>query len=537
MRATTTGNRRRAGLCALALGLAAGWAGVAGALECAGRVVLDRDGDGRAGPNEPGLAGVGLTDGRRLVRTDDQGRYRFTTEPGRSVQLIKPAGRVAALRADGLPDTWVNLAPATAPPLRYGGLRTAAAGCRDFVLRRAPRRREAALDVLVFGDPQPKTRVDVDYFRRDLVEPLLAAPTGARLGVTLGDVVHDDLALLAPVKAQTVRLGLPWLHVPGNHDLDFDAPDDATSIDSYREAFGGDTFAWEEAQASFVGLDDVVYRPATKDYIGGLRDDQFEFLQAYLPTLDRDRLLVVMAHVPFFDPVPGVETFRRADRERLFALLAPFPHVVLLTAHGHVQRQYDHGPADGWHGAAPLHEFNAGAACGAFWSGRKDAQGIPASTMADGTPNGYATLRVEAHGAYALAWHAARAAGDPRLALHAPRVLRRGAYPAFGVFANVYLGDARTRVELRVDGGAWTPMQKVVRADPALAAENAADDLADVLRGYDRSPEAAASTHLWRGTLPTDLAVGEHRVEVRASGQWVGEAMGATSYRLDEAVP
>jgi 3',5'-cyclic AMP phosphodiesterase CpdA len=514
----------------LALALAAG---PAGALECRGRVVLDRDGDGVAGAREPGLAGVAIADGRSVARTDREGRYRFATEPGRTVQLVKPAGYAVPVRADGLPDTWSHLVPAALPTLRFGGLRTHRSGCRDFALRRAPTRR-GPLDVLLFGDPQPKTAVDVDHFRRDIVEPLLAAGAHAQLGLTLGDVASDDLALLEPVKAQTVRLGVPWLHVPGNHDVDMDAASDEDSLLSYREVFGGDTFAWEEDAAVFVGLDDVVWRPATQDYIGGLREDQFEFLRAYLATVPRERLVVVAAHIPFFDPRPGVETFRRVDRERLFALLAPFPRVLLLTAHGHVQRQYRHGPADGWHGAKPLPEFNAGATCGAFWSGRPDAAGIPDSTMADGTPNGFARLRIAAGAEPVLSWHAARAAGDPGLALHAPRVLRRGAYPAFGVFANVWLGDAGTRVDMRVDAGPWRPMQKVERADPALQAENAADDLAAQLRGYDRSPEAAASTHLWRGTLPTDLAAGEHRVEVRAEGYWLGQAAGEIRYRLDE---
>ncbi|MGH8030308.1 MAG: calcineurin-like phosphoesterase C-terminal domain-containing protein [Arenimonas sp.] len=510
-------------------------AGRAGALECTGRVVLDRDGDGLAGPRERGIAGVAVADGRTVTRTDRTGRYHFETQAGRTIQLIKPAGYTVPARVDGVPDTWSHVAPTTSPTLRYGGLHTTLPACRDFVLRRASPR-QGPLEVLLFGDPQPKTSVDVGHFRRDIVEPLLAAGVDAQLGLTLGDVASDDLSLLEPVKAQTVRLGVPWLHVPGNHDLDFDATSDEDSLLSYRESFGGDTFAWEEAEAVFVGLDDVIWRPRSRDYIGGLREDQFEFLRAYLATLprERERVLVLAAHIPFFDPRPGVETFRRVDRERLFALLAPFPHVLLVTAHGHVQRQYRHGPADGWHGTSPLPEFNAGATCGAYWSGRPDAAGIPDSTMADGTPNGYARLRITAGHEPVLSWHAARTAGDPRLALHAPRVLRRGAYPAFGVFANVWLGDADTKVELRVDDGAWKPMQKVDRADPALQAENAADDLAPLLRGFDRSPEAAASTHLWRGTLPTDLAAGEHRVEVRASGYWVGEAGAATTYRLDE---
>jgi hypothetical protein len=211
--------------------------------------------------------------------------------------------------------------------------------------------------------------------------------------------------------------------------------------------------------------------------------------------------VVVAAHIPFFDPKPGVETFRRADRERLFALLAPFPRVLLLTAHGHVQRQYRHGPADGWHGAKPLPEFNAGAACGAYWSGRPDAAGIPDATMADGTPNGYARLRIAAGAEPVLSWHAARGAGDPGLALHAPKVLRRGAYPAFGVFANVWLGDADTTVEFRVDDGPWKPMAKVERGDPALQVENAQDDLATTWRGVDRSAVAARSPRGWRGLM------------------------------------
>src|SRR3546814_2146296 len=106
------------------------------------------------------------------------------------------------------------------------------------------------------------------------------------------------------------------------------------------------------------------------------------------------------------------DLFRDADRERLFALLRDFPHVLVLSAHSHTQQHWFHDTATGWHGAQPLHEYNVGAACGAFWSGVKDADGIPDATMADGTPNGHATLKVSRGGRYALAWHPARLRGD-----------------------------------------------------------------------------------------------------------------------------
>ena len=190
----------------------------------------------------------------------------------------------------------------------------------------------------------------------------------------------------------------------------------------------------------------------------------------------------------------------------------------------------------GWKGEKPLHEYNVGAACGGFWSGVKDGAGIPSATMSDGTPNGYARLQVDAAG-YSLRWFSARAPESEQIGLHAPKVLRRGAYPGNGVFANFYMGDADSRVEYRIDDGEWKPMKRVLQADPALLAENLADDVAVALRGYDRSPEAAASTHLWRGTLPTDIALGEHRIEVRAYDRWRGAVSAGTSYRLDQAEP
>jgi hypothetical protein len=337
--------------------------------------------------------------------------------------------------------------------------------------------------------------------------------------------------------ATTARLGLPWLHVAGNHDLDFDAARDEDSLLTWRAAFGPDTYAWEEAQATFVLLDDVVYQPGpVPSYIGGLRADQFAFLEHYLPTLPRARRLVLAAHIPFHDATPGKETFRRADRERLFALLAPFPNVLLLTSHAHAQRHYFHRAADGWNGASPLHEYVVGAACGGFWAGLPDAQGIPDARMQDGTPNGYARLAIEGAD-YRLRWHVARDPADTRIALWAPKVLRRGAYPAFAVTANVFMGMDDSRVEYRVDDADWKPMARAARPDPALLALNAADDVAPRLQSYDRFVEATVSPHLWRGALPTDLAAGEHRVEVRAFDRWDGELRASTAYRLDEFAP
>lgn len=519
----------------LLLALAAAPAGASAPPCNAGTVYEDLDADGRyTGADRP-MPGVLVSDGRRLVRTDGQGRWSLPLEDGRTVFVVKPAGYAFPRGEDGLPVFWRHVQGAPGPSLRYGGLPVALPACRDFALRADPRP-AGVLDVLLVGDPQPRDAREAGYFDRGIVGAMLErhGPAPAPLGLTLGDVASDDLSVFPALQAAIARLRMPWLHLAGNHDLDFDAATDEDSLRSFRAAFGPDTFAWEEHEASVVLLDDVVYQPGRQPaYIGGLREEQFEFLEAYLATLPRDRPLVVAAHIPFFDPVPGRESFRRADRERLFALLRPFARVLLLSAHGHVHRRHLHGPDTGWHGAAPLQEFNLGAACGAYWSGVADAAGIPDATMPDGTPKGWAWLRLAPGAAPVLRWHAADPALDQGLALHAPAVLRQGAYPAFGVYANVYDGHEGTRVEFRVGEGDWRPMQKVARPDPRLLVQNALDDTAGALRGYDRSPEAAVSSHLWRGTLPTDLPPGPHRVEVRAFADDGRELRASTVYRLD----
>jgi hypothetical protein len=68
-----------------------------------------------------------------------------------------------------------------------------------------------------------------------------------------------------------------------------------------------------------------------------------------------------------------------------------------------------------------------------------------------------------------------------------------------------------------------------------VLAENARDDAAATLRGFDRVPQARPSSHLWRFNLPTDLALGEHRIEVRSIDRWSGERRASAVYRLAEA--
>ena len=500
-----------------------------------GRVFADGNGNGRFDPGEAGLAGIAVSDGEHIVRSGRDGRYRLAARAGKTLFVIKPPGYALPRRDDGLPDFFANQA-STVGGLKYGGVSQSDTACKNFALKPLAKPVSGELNVWVLGDPQPKTALDTGYYRDDIIAPLAKAPA-ADLAITLGDIVSDDLRLLPVVKRIDSQLGLPWLYAAGNHDMDFDAEDDAFSLESFRAQFGPDTFAWEETQANFLVLDNVISLPEQSPrYIGGLRDSQFHFLARYLAGADKNKLLVISAHIPFFEQPGGKQTFRAEDRVRLFRLLSPFRDVLLLTAHAHAQHHVQHGPATDWHGQGRLYEYTAGAACGGYWSGIKDAAGIPDSVMSDGTPNGYASLHITQQG-YRLQWFNARQSPNAAMALYAPKVLRQGAYPAVSVYANVFMARPDAQVEFSIDDGPWLPMQRSLESDPRVLAVNLRDNAAEVLSAYDRTPEATPSSHLWKAALPTNLATGIHRIRVRAIDAWLGEVEQETQYRLLEARP
>ena len=67
-------------------------------------------------------------------------------------------------------------------------------GCLDLRRVAGGIGRADVAEVLVFADPQPQSPEDVDYYRRDIVAPLVGRHR-ARLGLSLGDIVDDAPAL------------------------------------------------------------------------------------------------------------------------------------------------------------------------------------------------------------------------------------------------------------------------------------------------------------------------------------------------------
>src|SRR3546814_13983269 len=73
-----------------------------------GRVFEDGNGNGVREAGEAGIAGVAVSDGRQVVRTDAQGRYALPMLAGQTLFVIPPVGWTAPGGAAGQPAFWLQ---------------------------------------------------------------------------------------------------------------------------------------------------------------------------------------------------------------------------------------------------------------------------------------------------------------------------------------------------------------------------------------------------------------------------------------------
>ncbi len=499
-----------------------------------GTVFDDLNQNGIRNQNEKGVKNALISNGRAFVKTDRFGRYKIEALLGDAIMLVKPRDYRLPQNQLLQPQFFQWYGHPGSAHLKYGGMQkqTPPRGEINFALHSAKESNQ--FKILLFGDPQPRLAEEIDFYTRDIVDPLLSSASEYRFGLSLGDIVSDDLSLHQGIIERTAKLKRPWFYLPGNHDLDFDAPNDLLSDDSYQARFGPATYAFQSGRAHFIVLDDVLYEPKEGKpwYNAGLRPDQFLFIENYLKQVDQADLLVLVAHIPFRNNDKNNPVFRPNDQQKIFDLLAPFPNRLLLSAHSHTVWHHFFAREDGWHGQTPLLEFNVGATCGGFWSGRLDESGIPDASMSDGTPNGYVVMHINGTN-FRLQYHAARDAKHSRYKVYVPKVVEQFSYPTAILSLNFYLGNLQKPVEVRIDQGKWEVMRLVAAPDPDIFSNVLAQDRSTNLLSGGRVGEPMLSPHIWKYILPTNLAVGEHQIEIKGQDIFAEPLTIQTTYKIE----
>ncbi len=487
-----------------------------------------------------------VSNGREVVRTGPDGRYRLPVSEGAAVFVIKPTGFALPLDADNLPRFATLHQPAGTPPelnLRYPGIAPTGPlpASVDFGLTRRPESPD--FEVLLFTDPQPESQAELSFVRDTAVARALG--TGAAFGMTTGDVLFDDLSLYGRQNRIIGRIGIPWFHLGGNHDLNLEAPDARHSRETFKRVYGASSYALNHGGVLFLMLDNVHYLGAATGtparggrYEGRIGEQQLAFVANVLRETPPDRLVVVAMHIPLVTDLgsddPALSTL---DRAALLGLLAGRP-ALSVAGHTHTTEHHYLDPAGrrGAEGEGAHHHHVLTAVSGSWWSGPPDRRGIATADSRDGTPHGYHVLSITDGRRYTTRYVPASddAGRQMRIVLesqfHADDLARLpdtrladlfgSPIPAESVAStnlvvNLFDGGPRSRVGFRVGSGPLRPMTRVRRPDPfvaALYARNGATRKAWV--------KAEPCSHLWTARLPPDLGPGTHRVTVEAADEY-----------------
>lgn len=373
-----------------------------------GKVFLDANRNSRHDPDEPGIAGVMVSNGREVVVTHPDGSYELPAYEDMNLFITKPAGYSTPVSDEMVPQFSYIHKMAGSPDLRYGGIAPTGPLPQAINFPLIEDLSGERFSCLVFGDPQPYTHAELGYVRETVGTLLAERDNGStECLIFVGDVMGDDLSLYPRFKRMVALGKVPQYFVGGNHDLDLDATSDRHSLDTFRNEWGPEYYSFDIGQVHFVSLDNVRYpcngidahafcaADAKPTYNGVISARQLRWLENDLAHVPRHKLIVLLTHIPFVSFTDSTSSKHQTDNLHALYRIVQGRPTLGLAGHTHTTEQIVPGESFvGWQqatgtGPAQFHQIITGAVSGSWWSGDLDDHGIPRATQRLGSPRGY----------------------------------------------------------------------------------------------------------------------------------------------------
>jgi hypothetical protein len=314
-------------------------------------VFLDANQNARLDQGETGVAGVLVSDGRRVTATDAKGCYRLVTDEPRVL-------------------LWITV-PRDHRPSGTFWRRSDGHQAENFGLVR--RRQPADFCFLQITDTHIGRDDVLRAFARHMNE--LAAPIA--FVVNTGDLVGDaNPVSSAKARQQYDRyLGAvaafrqPLFNVPGNHEhvsigvKNADTADPLYGKGLYRQLLGPMHYSWDWGDVHFVALDGT-----SLPYQEKLGAEQLAWLKADLGFQPKGKPLVLFCHQSAPQLRDAKELSGILQARHVLGIFCGHLHATFATKLGNI----------------PV--YHTGAFCGAWWSGPN----------IDGTPQGFRMVQIKA---------------------------------------------------------------------------------------------------------------------------------------------
>ncbi len=426
--------------------------------EISGIVYEDSNGNRQFDNGEKGIPDIIVCNQHEVVKTDKKGQYNFTINEGETIiYVIKPAGYSLPLDDFNVPQfSYILNADYPLP------------GSIDFPLYVS--NKEENFKALILADPQTRTIDEVGYLRDDIAAELLE--TDALFGITLGDIMFDDLSLFEPYKEVMSQIGIPMYGVPGNHDFDGLSDTLPNTMESFKQHYGPDYYAFEYGNTSFIVLNSVHWvndpsAPGYGGYKGEISRDQLQWVENYLQYVPDDRLLVFCMHIPLH--ALGSTSIRGfvQNRKELFNLVNERKYLLSLGGHLHSLENFDLEESMDWTGQATFRQISCVAASGSWWSGPKDERGIPASLQtSDGTPNGYHIFSFKGN-TYSQSYKAAGKDENYQISISTPSgVVLKDDLDSAIIAVNFFNGNHLSELTCQIDNAQPGVLKMTTMKDP-----------------------------------------------------------------------
>ena len=500
--------------------------------------------------DEPGIAGVTVSNGRDVVVTGEDGTYELPAFDNMTVFVTQPAGYQVPVDADNIPQIHYHHLPEGSPELEFGGLAPTGdlPDAVNFPLAAGDLTAKTDLALAVASDVQTRTLEEIEYARLGGMADLAERDDYMSGGVLLtGDVAYDDMALYPQIRELTAMLNGPAWSLPGNHDMDFDATTRIHAFDTYRAQIGPQYYSFDTGDVHVVMLNNIEYplNPDNRRYGYSLDENQLEWLRQDLAQVPSDTLVVVASHAPLLE-FYYQNSHRMQDLPEIYALLEGRP-AYSVSGHAHMAENLHTGDLlAGWtditgEAGLPFPHLVAPTVSGQWYNGRLTEAGYPTSIQRDGTPPGIVTLDVSGT---TITERFTRTGGtdDEQMALgiNSPQYriwfdanrANRGNAPQIDTLTvptgdlgetwlttNFWMGATGSTVEVSLDGATPVAAERTqtLRGDTPNIGAQWTDPVATQEQFVHGGGLHDRTSHLWRFALPADLAVGEHTATVTAT--------------------
>lgn len=522
-----------------------------------GSVFEDRNNNDRHDRVEPGISGVSVSNGCEVVVSDGGGRYQIEIHPTQILFASKPANYKVKVDEHNVPQFFYRHYPSGTPSEIAGTsvdwawpVIAPSGQLPSFINFGFLPDPEASINFSAhgFADTQAKFDLGEDMLREDLINPLVGNPYGVEFGLTVGDVVFDNLALYERHKRMMALMDIPQWYLPGNHDINFNSPDSIFANETFKSHFGPTYYSFNQGNVHFVALNNVQYagldkRFGNSGYRGYIPEHQLEWLKQDLANVSPEKLIVIATHIPLVStasdgispPIAGPLT---ENFDSLLEILAPFSNIYGLAGHDTSSSwKVAVGHEHGWQGT-PWIAHTLAEVRGSGWTkGKIDERGVKDAVMDDGNPNGFYILRFDdvrltpqfkpfPFGADAN--KGLRITIDPPLAEQADGSLNRGQLAKnTKLVVNLFDGGARDAVFATVDKQAQVAMTYSVRTDPYLERLHQENP-----EGDESYNEPTRSSHIWEMPLPENLEPGLHVVKVESIDEFGQTHSSALSFEI-----